>query len=120
MFRDPLFKIISINADDSAVVASIEIDVDNEILKGHFPDHSVVPGASMVQLVKEVLATAVKKPVRLVKADNIKFLSLIEPSVVKLQLNVVYQLIDNDIRVNTTLTAGDITCMKLQATFVAL
>jgi 3-hydroxyacyl-[acyl-carrier-protein] dehydratase len=120
MLRDPLFKIISINADDNAVVASIDIDIDNEILKGHFPGQPVVPGASMLQLVKEVLATAIKKPVRLVKADNVKFLSLIEPSVVTLQLNLAYQLTDSNIKINATLSSGDITCMKLQGTFVAL
>ncbi len=120
MLRDPLFKIISINADDSAVVAFVEIDIANEILKGHFPDQPVVPGASMLQLVKEVLATAIKKPVRLLKADNIKFLSLIESSVVSLQLNIAYQLTGNNIKVNATLVSVDITCMKLQGTFVTL
>jgi 3-hydroxyacyl-[acyl-carrier-protein] dehydratase len=120
MLKDPLFKIISINADDSTVVAFVEIDTNNEILKGHFPGQPVVPGASMLQLVKEVLAIAIKKPVRLVKADNIKFLSLIEPSEAKLQLNIAYQLADNYLNIKSTLSAGDITCMKLQATFVAL
>ncbi|MGF7078177.1 hypothetical protein [Mucilaginibacter sp. UYCu711] len=120
MLKDPLFKIVSLNADDSTVVALIEIDTDNEILKGHFPDQPVVPGASMLQLVKEVLATAIKKPVRLVKADNIKFLSLIEPSVAALQLSIAYQLTDNYLNIKSTLSFGDITCMKVQATFVAL
>lgn len=120
MLRDPLFKIVSINADDSAVVASVEIDIDNEILKGHFPDQPVVPGASMLQLVKEILATAIKRPVRLVKADNIKFLSLIEPSIAMLQLNIAYQLSDNNIKVNAFLSAGDITCMKLQGIYTVL
>jgi 3-hydroxyacyl-[acyl-carrier-protein] dehydratase len=120
MLRDPLFKIVSVNADNSAVVASIEIDIDNEILKGHFPDQPVVPGASMLQLVKEVLATTINKPVRLVKADNIKFLSIIDPSVASLQLNISYQLTDNDIKIHAILSVGDTTYMKLQAAFVVL
>lgn len=120
MLRDPLFKIISINAGDNVVVAHVAIDLHHEILKGHFPGQPVVPGASMLQLVKEVLATATKKSVRLVKADNIKFLSLVEPSAAELLLNIAYQLSDSNIKITATLSAGDTTCMKLQATFVAI
>jgi 3-hydroxyacyl-[acyl-carrier-protein] dehydratase len=118
MLRDSLFKIISINADGSTVVASVAIDVDNEILKGHFPDQPVVPGASMLQLVKEVFAVAIKRPVRLIKADNIKFLFLIDPAVALLQLNISYQLTGNDIKINASLSSGEITCMKLQGMFM--
>jgi 3-hydroxyacyl-[acyl-carrier-protein] dehydratase len=120
MPKDPLFKIISINADDGTIVASLQIDIDNEILKGHFPDQPVVPGACMVQIVKEVLADALAKPLRLSKADNIKFLSLIEPSTGSLQLNITYQLIDNEIKIFSSLSTGDITFMKLQGIFVAI
>jgi 3-hydroxyacyl-[acyl-carrier-protein] dehydratase len=119
MAKDPLFKTISINADDSTIIASVEVDIDNEILKGHFPDQPVVPGACMVQMVKEVLADVLHRPLRLTKADNIKFLSLIEPSAKSLQLNISYQLLDNDIKVSAALQSGDITFMKLQGVFVS-
>jgi 3-hydroxyacyl-[acyl-carrier-protein] dehydratase len=119
MLHQPLFKILSVNADDSTIVALVAIDVDNEILKGHFPDQPIVPGASMLQLAKDVLATALNKQLRLVKADNIKFLSLIEPSAVQLQLNIAYKLIDSDIKAKAILSVCDITCMKLQGVFIA-
>jgi 3-hydroxyacyl-[acyl-carrier-protein] dehydratase len=120
MAKDSLFKIISVNADDSTIIASVEVDIDNEILKGHFPDQPVVPGACMVQMVKEVLADVLHQPLRLTKADNIKFLSLIEPSAKSLQLNISYQLLDNDIKVSAALQSGDITFMKLQGVFVSV
>ncbi len=119
MAKDPIFKIISINADDSTIIASVEVNIDNAILKGHFPDQPVVPGACMVQIVKEVLSDVLDKPLRLTKADNIKFLSLIEPSVQSLQLNISYQLLDNDIKVSAALQSGDTTFMKLQGVFVS-
>lgn len=119
MAKDPIFKIISVNADDSTIIASVEVDIDNEILKGHFPDQPVVPGACMVQIVKDVLADVLHQPLRLTKADNIKFLSLIEPSAKSLQLNISYQLLDNDIKVSAALQSGDITFMKLQGVFVS-
>ena len=118
MPNDPIFQIISVNADESTIIASVEIDINNDILKGHFPDQPVVPGACMVQLVKEVLADTLNKPLRLTKADNIKFLSLIEPSTGSLQLNINYQLSDSDVKVSAALLSGEVTFMKLQGIFV--
>ena len=118
MPKEPLFKIISVNADEGTIIASVEIDINNDILKGHFPDQPVVPGACMVQLVKEVLADTLNKQLRLTKADNIKFLSLIEPGIGSLQLNINYQLSGSDIKVSAALLSGEVTFMKLQGIFV--
>lgn len=117
MLREPLFNILSLQHEESTINAILEIDEHNEIFAGHFPDHPVVPGACMLQIVKEILASALNKPLRLVKADNIKFLSLIEPSTQTLQLNIAYQLIDNDIKITANLITGEVVCMKLSGTF---
>ena len=120
MLKEPIFKIVSITHEDNTVNAVLEIDQLNEIFNGHFPDQPVVPGACMLQMVKEVLADALKVSLRLVKADNIKFLSLIPPSAQSLQLNINYLLTDSDIKVNSTLSSGEYTCMKLQGMFTVL
>jgi len=120
MLKEPIFRILSVSQEDNIVNAVLEIDELNEIFNGHFPNQPVVPGACMLQMVKEVLAGALKVALRLVKADNIKFLSLIQPSSQSLQLNIAYQLTDNDIKVNASLSFGEISFMKLQGTFVIL
>ena len=120
MLKEPIFKILSITHGDNSVTAVLEIDQENEIFNGHFPDHPVVPGACMLQIVKEVLADALKVSLRLVKADNIKFLSLIHPSARSLQLNIAYHVIDTNIKVNASLSTGETTCMKLQGMFTVL
>jgi len=117
MLKEPLFKISSLQHEVNVINAILEIDELNEIFAGHFPDHPVVPGACMLQVVKEVLASALNKPLRLVKADNIKFLSLIEPSSQTLQLSIAYQLIDSDIKIISSLMAGEVVCMKLSGIF---
>jgi 3-hydroxyacyl-[acyl-carrier-protein] dehydratase len=118
MLKEPLFKIVSLTKEEHSVNAVLEIDQANEIFKGHFPDQPVVPGACMLQIMKEVLAEALNISLRLVKADNIKFLSLLQPETGSLQLNITYHLTGSDIKVNANLSAGDLLCMKLQATFV--
>ncbi|MDB5030678.1 hypothetical protein [Mucilaginibacter sp.] len=118
MIKEPLFNIISLNHEENSVNTVLEIHQYNEIFQGHFPDHPVVPGACMLQIVKEVVTKALDKPLRLIKADNIKFLSLVEPGVNHLlQLDIAYQIIDNDIKINANLRAGEVVCMKLQGTF---
>jgi 3-hydroxyacyl-[acyl-carrier-protein] dehydratase len=118
MTKEPLFKVASFAHEGSFVNAILNIDGDNDIFKGHFPDQPVVPGACMLQIVKDTMAGALNSSIRLVKADNIKFLSLVQPSTGALQLQISYLLTDNDIKLNATLTANESVCMKLQATFV--
>ncbi|MCC8425872.1 hypothetical protein [Mucilaginibacter sp. UR6-11] len=118
MLKEPLFKILSLQQTEHVIEVVLEIDQLNKIFAGHFPDQPVVPGACMLQLVKETLAGALNKPLRLAKADNIKFLSLVEPSTPSLQLNIAYQPGETDIKVNASLMAARTVCMKLQAIFI--
>jgi 3-hydroxyacyl-[acyl-carrier-protein] dehydratase len=117
MLKKPLFKIASLTQTDGQIDAELQIDQQNEIFAGHFPDHPVVPGACMLQVVKEILADTLKADISLLRADNIKFLSLVEPSTGSLQLNITYQQVDNGLKVNASLLAGETACMKLQGFF---
>jgi 3-hydroxyacyl-[acyl-carrier-protein] dehydratase len=117
MLKKPLFKIASLTQTDGQIDAELQIDQHNEIFAGHFPDHPVVPGACMLQIVKEILADTVKADIGLLRADNIKFLSLVEPSTDLLQLNITYQQTDSGLKINASLLAGEIACMKLQGIF---
>jgi 3-hydroxyacyl-[acyl-carrier-protein] dehydratase len=119
MLKEPLFKILSLHHGEDTINVTLEIDQHHIIFEGHFPDQPVVPGASMLQLVKEVLEKALGAPLRLKKADNIKFLSLIEPGTnQQLQLHINYQVVESDIKINANLTAGDVICMKLRGIFI--
>lgn len=117
MLKKPLFKILSLNHAVGQINAALQIDQQNEIFAGHFPDQPVVPGACMLQIVKEVLADTLKSDLVLARADNIKFLSLVEPSIALLQLSINYQQADDNLKVSASLMAGETACMKLQALF---
>lgn len=117
MLKKPLFKTLSLSHTEGQIDAQLQIDQQSEIFAGHFPDQPVVPGACMLQIVKEVLADTLKVNLVLARADNIKFLSLVEPTAGSLQLNIGYQLADSNIKVTASLLAGETACMKLQAMF---
>jgi 3-hydroxyacyl-[acyl-carrier-protein] dehydratase len=66
---------------------SIKLNPDHPVYKGHFPGNPVVPGVCQVQIIKELTSAVLKKDLVIHKSDNIKFISMIIPSVSPL-LNV--------------------------------
>jgi 3-hydroxyacyl-[acyl-carrier-protein] dehydratase len=73
------FFILQQEPASSSVRAKITINQRHKIFEGHFPGMPVVPGVCMVQIVLEIMEIAVGNGVRLVAADTIKFLSVMNP-----------------------------------------
>jgi 3-hydroxyacyl-[acyl-carrier-protein] dehydratase len=59
--------------------AILRINWGHPIFEGHFPGRPVVPGACLLQIVKELVSMALGSEVRLTRADQIKFISMIGP-----------------------------------------
>lgn len=117
---DDIFIIEELSFDDEQISAKLRLNKGSAIFKGHFPGQPVVPGACMVQLVKDVLRTALNADVFLKRAANIKFISIITPDAKQSpELQISYKTVD-DISVNAKITIGDITCFKLQAIYTKL
>ena len=119
---DDIFIVEELEYSPGKVRAIIGINKNSAIFEGHFPDQPIVPGACMVQLVKDVLCGALEANIILKKAASIKFINMITPdSSPEPQLILTYKLMDNvDIRVNAKITIGDVACFKLQATYTKL
>ena len=119
MLTDPLFKFLSVNHTDGLIIAALQIDTEHEIFNGHFPDQPVLPGANMVQLVKDVLEHALKIPVQLQIANNLKFLQVIDPRESgELQLTINFTTDNNLLKVNADLLAEENVCFKFQGVFI--
>jgi len=58
--NDGLFKISKLEHQEGVISAVLDINKDCDIFNGHFPGHPVVPGACMLQIVKEVLEKALE------------------------------------------------------------
>ncbi|HEY4198822.1 MAG TPA: hypothetical protein VGM63_24950 [Mucilaginibacter sp.] len=116
-----LFSIDRISHEDGALSATLGINSNSEILKGHFPGHPVVPGACMLQIVKEVLEDALKQTLRLKKADQLKFMMMIDPTnTLAVQLDIAYQYAeDSAINVTAKLSNPDAVYFKFLGSFVS-
>lgn len=115
---EPVFKIILTENTENSIVAILSINADSDIFKGHFPGQPVVPGACMLQTVKEIVSDKLEMPLRLLKADNIKFLGLVEPGTDQFNLSINYQITDEQIKITANLSSGETVYMKLQGGFV--
>jgi 3-hydroxyacyl-[acyl-carrier-protein] dehydratase len=119
MLKGALYRIISIDHTNNVINAVLEIKSSYEIFEGHFPGQPVLPGACMLHMVKEVLESSLTISVMLIKAENLKFLSLVNPNENnRLQLSLTYTIEDSIIKVNANLDSGETTCFKLQGSFV--
>jgi 3-hydroxyacyl-[acyl-carrier-protein] dehydratase len=118
--HNDLFNITLSDHEDGAVHAKLEVNRDSDILSGHFPGHPVVPGASMLQAVKEVLETALNTPIKLKKAEHLKFMAMIEPENTPfVDLDITYEPGDNGvIHVSAKLVSGDVVHFKFRGSFI--
>jgi 3-hydroxyacyl-[acyl-carrier-protein] dehydratase len=122
MLKDSLYKIISLNNADSTIEAVLEIDKTNEIFDGHFPGQPVLPGACMLQMVKEILGYALNLDIRLKKAGQMKFMTMIDPTLNNIiSLAITCNLDDNGaIGVTAKLIDKEVIYFKFQGVFVKI
>lgn len=120
MLSGDFFYVTSLEKLDGKVTAMVEINAAHRIFKGHFPEQPVVPGVCMMQMVKEVLEEALDRPTMLISADNLKFLSIIDPLEnnminVELKHNISG---DGQIKVSASLVNDAVTYFKMNGVFV--
>lgn len=100
-----------------SVKAKISINRNHKILEGHFPGLPIVPGVCMMQIIREVMEVTTSKALSLTGADNMKFLSVINPDQNKeVDVAVTYTEDGGQFLVTATLFAGAVTFFKLKAT----
>ena len=80
MLKDDFFTISSIQKENDSFNIILELNASHKIFAAHFPGHPVVPGACILQIVKEITELILNKNVQLIKADNLKFLQVINPN----------------------------------------
>jgi len=121
MLRDDLYTVATLDHLDGRISATLEINQQHEIFKGHFPSQPVLPGACMLQMVKEVLESVLGKSLRLKKADHLKFLAVVDPSVNNmLELALTYVRVEDALNVAASLATGDKVCLKMKGSFFIL
>lgn len=115
-----LLSISSINSNtDGQFDAQVVIDENHEILKAHFPDFPVVPGACLIDCAKDIVEKYFNTAYRLVSVKNVKFLQIVDPKKNSaLKYSCSYQSEGAELRVSYTITAMDDLISKLSLVYI--
>ena len=110
------YTILQRTPTPGVVKATIAINKKHRILEGHFPGLPVVPGVCMLQIVRELMEVTSGKELKLTEADNMKFLSVINPEQnTDVDVTINYTEEAGEYNINATLFAGTVTFFKLKA-----
>lgn len=120
MLLNDFFNIRKLESADGLLKASISIDKSHKIFEGHFPTIPIVPGVCMMQMIKEIIEQKLNRKLMLTEGDNIKFLSVINPTQhSEVDADIQYQEeSEGSVKINATLFAGAIIFFKIKATLV--
>ncbi len=118
MLKNNLYCIRSLTSGDTGIIAGLDLVKEHPIFKGHFPGQPVLPGACMVQMVKELTEDITGKKLRLNKAGNIKFLAFIDPTQIKhFSAELKISETNSDLSVNARFFNNETIFFKLTGTF---
>lgn len=79
MLLNDFFTIEKMETTGTELKAELVINPGHKIFEGHFPGQPVVPGVCMMEMVKEIVEGELGKKTNLVKAQEMKFLAVIDP-----------------------------------------
>lgn len=118
MLIKELYYIQSFKQTEGSVEASIQLNKDHEVFKGHFPGNPIMPGVCMIQLVKELTEKALDDTLFLSAVSNVKFMAITNPEkneIVQVALNISED--EGIVKVKNTVSFDDTLALKLNATF---
>ena len=122
MLQNKLYSIESIDLEGSKdmIKAQIRLDQEHPIFDGHFPDNPILPGVCTVQIVTELMGSALGKEFMLTKASNIKYLGFISPVLSPvLRFEMILRNLDNGaVACNTSVLAKDQVVCSFKAEYV--
>ncbi|HVI47605.1 MAG TPA: hypothetical protein VM802_22230 [Chitinophaga sp.] len=118
MLAGNFYTVSAETKEPGQVTATFELNAAHNIFSGHFPDQPVVPGVCMMQIITEFLEGAVQRKVMLQKANQMKFLNMIDPNQQPLvDITLTWKEEEARLKVNAILKRGELTFMKFQGVF---
>jgi len=113
------YSMENLDTADGQIRATLHINVNHNIFNGHFPGQPVVPGVCMMQMIREIFESVVKKNVYVRRAAQAKFLAMIDPRITtSLSAIIAYQTSEEGkFQINASLSGDDITFFKYKASF---
>lgn len=81
MILEGFYQVSNTSLAGDNAITTLKVNKDHEIYKGHFPGRPVTPGVVLMQLFKEDAERIYDKKLQLVRADNVKFTAVFDPTI---------------------------------------
>jgi len=112
------YTVEKIQHEENKISATIALNQQHAIFKGHFEQMPVVPGVCQTQIIKELLQNEIQKEVTLTKGDNIKFTGMIVPTQhPKVNVELSYNKEENQYKIDAKLFFENTIFTKFKGTF---
>jgi len=79
MLIEGFYKILEFEHSDDQISASILLNIDHDVYKGHFPGQPVVPGVVQLQMIKEMVEKSLNHVLLISEVSFVKYLTMIDP-----------------------------------------
>lgn len=79
MKHPKLYEVTQFEKSEHTVSATVLLNAQHPIFKGHFPTSPVLPGVCQIEMLKEILQQAIGEKLCLPDAGSVKFLNVVEP-----------------------------------------
>jgi 3-hydroxyacyl-[acyl-carrier-protein] dehydratase len=114
-----LYTITEFSHENHHINVEFSLNPDHDMFKGHFPGQPVLPGVCQMTLIRLFLEKALNLPLALKNADQIKFLSMIDPSLVhNLMSEITYKQENDEVLIQASITNPEAVFLKYKAIFV--
>lgn len=113
------FHIQSRSDEGGAPAFDVVLEPTHAIFRAHFPGNPIVPGVCQVQMTRELLETVLGENLALVRAKNIKYLTVMTPTQ-QTEYSIAFRKITTEgdsHGITADITAGGVTYTKLSLTF---
>jgi 3-hydroxyacyl-[acyl-carrier-protein] dehydratase len=120
MLIPDFYKIVSFDEiDPNKYMVAVFINEGHDIFKGHFPGNPVMPGVTMMQIIKELTEEITKHTLVMHNISNVKFMALINPydnPDLKIELDLIPSPADQ-IKIKGAVSFSNTTALKLNTTY---
>ena len=118
MLLNDLYTISDLQEQEGTVTATVKLNADHAVFKGHFPDNPVTPGVVQLQIVKDLLELQLDKELNMLDMGRCKFLSVLDPRQHNsIQVSIVLKEVDGIYKVSATGAAEGQAFFKFNASY---
>jgi 3-hydroxyacyl-[acyl-carrier-protein] dehydratase len=120
MLKDNFYALTTINIQASTANITMQLNEKHAIYDGHFPGQPIVPGACLMQMVKEIIELIMDSKLQMLRADELKFLMPVNPVNDNILQGSINYIIDdkNQINIVANFSQNSNICFKCKAAFI--